>query len=126
MPRIFSVRSLSSSPPNQISLPFSNVAYQSDLLTLCLTPGKHFSITFGNVSSTTEDLMWMNRNRMIACRLFGALSARNTTLRVSRNVLPLLDPPNSITWLASLASTCCAASCFGVSFTAARLAVQPG
>ena len=45
----------------------------------------------------------------MAWRLFGAFNARITTLRVSKKVLPLRDPPNSMQWRASPARTFCAA-----------------
>ena len=117
MPRIFSVRSLSSNPANQISDPFSNLANQSDLFSSYLTPGKHRLMTLGKVSKTMEFLTALNRNRTIACRLFGALIALVQTALVSRNVLPLRLPPNSMICVASPANSSLASSCLGVSFT---------
>jgi hypothetical protein len=115
MPRIFSVRSLSSSPPNHSCAPFSNVANQSVLSSLNATPGNASRITLGNVSSTTDDLIELNRKRNIACRLLGAFSARITRLRTTRNVLPEREPPTSRMCLAPLAKTACASCCLAVS-----------
>ena len=122
-PSSFSVRSLSSTPPNTICEPFWSVAIRSVFCRSYCTPGKHSRITFGNVSPTMLARTWFSRKRKIACLEFGALSARITTLRVSRNVLPLREPPNSIRCVASPASTSCAASwrAVNVTLTASRL-----
>src|SRR5512137_2404980 len=66
-PRIFSVRSLSSRPPNHTSLPLGRVAYQSVLLIGALTFGKHSSITLGNVSRQIDCFTALNRKRSTAC-----------------------------------------------------------
>ena len=88
LPSTFSLRSLSSGPPNQISESFGSVAYQSLLFSSYLTCGKHNAMTLGNVSSTMDCLTWLNRNRSTACRLFAALIALMQMPRTSRNVLP--------------------------------------
>src|SRR5574343_610744 len=115
MPRIFSVRSLSSSPPNQIWLPFSSSANQSVLFIVYRTPGKHSFITFGKVSRTTDDLTALNRNRITAWRLSGAFSALMQTFRMWRKVLPLRLPPNSIRCVAGPARRFCASCCLALS-----------
>src|SRR5262245_45783545 len=67
-PKTFSVRSLSSSPPNQTCEPLRNCANQSDFCTSAFVPGKHIDIIFGHVSYTMAVLRALNRNRIIAWR----------------------------------------------------------
>jgi hypothetical protein len=65
-PRIFSVRSPSSRPPNQSCEPFGSSSKPSMRCDLALIPGKHLRMTFGNVSSHTDErsaLAWCLTNR---------------------------------------------------------------
>src|SRR5205807_282680 len=75
-PRIFSVRSLSSNPPNQTSDSPGNRATKSALSNSTLTPGKQSLSIFGQVSWTTEALTCESRNRKTACLDPGAAIAR--------------------------------------------------
>src|SRR5690606_9108562 len=72
-------------------------------------------MTLGKVSRTTDDLIELNRNRNIAWRLSGALSARITMFRTIRNVLPDREPPTSRICFAPLVKTRCASCCLAVS-----------
>src|SRR5690242_33684 len=112
--RLASAAVVSTSPPNQISEPFGNVAYQSDLLRSQPTPGNASRMTFGNVSSTMLALQALNDWRKIAWREVGAFNARQTVLRTCRNVLPEREPPNSMTCFAPPAISACASSCLAV------------
>src|SRR3990167_1026417 len=69
---------------------------------------------FGNVSIPTLALTWLNRNRNIAWRDPGALSARRMMLRTNSAVFPLRDPPANIRCVAGPERSFCASCCFAV------------
>src|ERR1700761_5257023 len=103
-PRIFSVRSLSSRPPNHSSEPPGNCTNESDLFSSYLTSGKHSFMTFGNVSITLDCFTWQYRKRSVTPREPGAFSRRIILARMMRKVLPDRLPPASIMCVAGDAS----------------------
>jgi len=114
-PKIFSVRSLSSSPPSQISDPFGSITNQSVLSILYATSGKHNCMTLGSVSIPIDIFTELKRYRNIACLDPCAVNARIIIALTIRNVFPLRLPPNSIMLVAGPASIALASTCLSVS-----------